>query len=53
MKYGFWHLGRFSGYYHDLFGEYPSRTVAAILDQFPPLPESSRREGAPAPSITG
>jgi AraC family ethanolamine operon transcriptional activator len=24
MKWGFWHLGRFSAYYREQFGEYPS-----------------------------
>ncbi|MGO1075287.1 helix-turn-helix domain-containing protein [Inquilinus sp. CA228] len=27
MKWGFWHLGRFSAYYAALYGESPSRTV--------------------------
>jgi len=27
MKWGFWHLGRFSAYYAALYGEVPSRTV--------------------------
>lgn len=27
MRWGFWHLGRFSGYYADLFGETPSQTL--------------------------
>ncbi|MCC6983976.1 MAG: helix-turn-helix domain-containing protein [Bauldia sp.] len=27
MKWGFWHLGRFSAYYHTHFGRYPSATV--------------------------
>ncbi|MGL4964706.1 MAG: helix-turn-helix domain-containing protein [Inquilinus sp.] len=27
MKWGFWHLGRFSAYYAALYGEAPSRTV--------------------------
>ena len=27
MKWGFWHLGRFSGSYSDLFGELPSETL--------------------------
>ena len=26
MKWGFSHLGRFSGYYRDTFGELPSQT---------------------------
>jgi len=30
MKYGFWHLGRFSGYYREQFGEYPSDTAAGM-----------------------
>lgn len=29
MRWGFWHLGRFSGYYADLFGETPSQTLRA------------------------
>lgn len=28
LDHGFWHLGRFSGYYRDLFGEKPSTTLA-------------------------
>ncbi len=29
MKWGFWHLGRFSAYYHSQFGRYPSADAAA------------------------
>lgn len=28
LDWGFWHLGRFSGYYHRQFGEYPAETLA-------------------------
>lgn len=28
MRWGFWHLGRFSGRYHSLFGELPKETLA-------------------------
>jgi AraC family transcriptional regulator, ethanolamine operon transcriptional activator len=28
MSWGFWHLGRFSAYYRDMFGEYPLETVS-------------------------
>jgi hypothetical protein len=35
MKYGFWHLGRFSGYYRELFGEYPSETARCMEGTIP------------------
>lgn len=30
MQWGFWHLGRFSAYYAELFGEQPSQTVRSV-----------------------
>ena len=38
MQYGFQNLGRFSGYYHELFGEYPSETRRRNPG---PIPEAS------------
>lgn len=39
IQQGFQNLGRFSGYYHELFGEYPSETRRRNFD---PAPEASR-----------
>lgn len=41
VRWGFWHLGRFSRYYSDLFGELPSQTVPRSAAG----PERSRRLG--------
>jgi AraC-like DNA-binding protein len=30
LDWGFWHLGRFSAYYFEHFGEYPSETLSAL-----------------------
>ncbi|MCM5557212.1 helix-turn-helix domain-containing protein [Pleomorphomonas sp. NRK JP5] len=39
VRWGFWHLGRFSHYYNDLFGELPSQTAMRLA------PERMRRPG--------
>ncbi|MBS1165493.1 MAG: hypothetical protein H6R00_1518 [Proteobacteria bacterium] len=41
VRWGFWHLGRFSRYYSDLFGELPSQTGMRSA----PAPERARRAG--------
>lgn len=47
MKFGFWHLGRFSSYYRAQFGEYPSETAATAVGgvNFRRLPRSRQGTG--------
>jgi AraC-like DNA-binding protein len=41
-RHGFWHLGRFSRYYREVFGQPPSRTVRGARTR-PPLAPAMRR----------
>lgn len=42
IRHGFWHLGRFSRYYREVFGQPPSQTVRGARSQ-PPMTPAVRR----------
>ena len=42
-RHGFWHLGRFSRYYREVFGQPPSQTVRGGRTQ-PPMTPAARRD---------
>ena len=42
-RHGFWHLGRFSRYYREVFGQPPSQTVRSGRTQ-PPMTPATRRD---------
>lgn len=48
LRHGFWHLGRFAGYYREMFGRPPSEAHRVACDQALPRNE---RNAVPAPAL--
>ena len=44
-RFGFWHLGRFSGCYQTIFGEFPSATLQIVCADQSGILKSSEQNG--------